>query len=173
MRSLPLVCLALLVPSLAASGSSGAEAAAHAVAKTILIVRHAEAATAPSADDPPLAPDGQKRAAELARVVADAHIQAVFASPLRRSRQTAEAVTQRSGGSVTVVNDVPATVAALRAVPWGASALVVGHSNTIPDLLGGLGAVPPAGKIGFDTIWVVTLTREGGVTVVPLHYGAP
>jgi broad specificity phosphatase PhoE len=175
MRRSLIVCLPFLVSIVAALGvaSGRAVAGAPAATKTILIVRHAEADTAQPGNDPPLAADGEKRAQELARVVADAKLQAVYASPLRRSRQTAEAVVQRAGGSVTVLADVAATVAAMRAVPWGGTALVVGHSNTIPDLLGGLGATPPTGKIGFDTLWVVTLAHDGAVSVVPLHYGAP
>jgi hypothetical protein len=74
-----------------------------------------------------------------------------------------------------VIDDVPAILAALRAEPWGATALVIGHSNTVPELVRGLTgqAVPADEPIIFDRMWIVTMTRDGAVSLLRLHYGAP
>jgi len=42
-----------------------------------------------------------------------------------------------------VVDDVAETVRSVRTRHWGGTALVVGHSNTIPDLIAGLTGRPP------------------------------
>ena len=58
----------------------------------------------------------------------------------------------------------------------GGRHLVVGHSNTVPDLverLGGDGgeAIEEAGE--YDRLYIVTLKREGRASTVLLRYGEP
>ena len=51
-------------------------------------------------------------------------------------------------------------------------ALVVGHSNTVPEIierLGG-GTVAPMADDEYDRLFLVTLTGPGQATVVTLHY---
>jgi hypothetical protein len=51
-------------------------------------------------------------------------------------------------------------------------ALVVGHSDTVPEivkLLGG-GNVPPIGDSEYDRLFIVTLTGPKQATVVTLRY---
>lgn len=67
----------------------------------LLLVRHALPLRVEVAEgqiaDPQLAPAGHEQAAALADALADEHIDALYASPLRRARQTAEAVASRLG----------------------------------------------------------------------------
>jgi hypothetical protein len=78
-------------------------------------------------------------------------------------------------------------VAALRKLAPGSTALVAGHSNTIPDLLQRLGTpdicpdVLPLdeqdrcwiGHGSYDNLFVVSLPKRGQATVHRLHVGPP
>jgi len=159
----------LLVSSIAAAAEPAA------AVKTFIVLRHAEADKSVPGKDPPLSELGRRRAEELARVIGDTAIRAVFSTNLQRTQRTAAPLAQRAGRTVTVVDDVAATIAALQGEPWGATALVVGHSNTVGKIVAGLTGQPfPADeKVGFDQIWIVTVPREGASTVVRLRYGPP
>ncbi len=165
----------LAVALLLASCAGAAAAPQPARLKTIVVVRHAEAAPAPEGADPPLGADGRARAAELARVLGDADVHTIYTTHRARNRQTAEPLAQRLGARTVVLDDVAATLAALAAEPWGTTVLVVGHSNTVPRILSGLTGqpFPERDPVGFDAMWIVGLSRDGGVSLVRLRYGAP
>src|SRR5881227_1947369 len=117
-------------------------AAATEAAPVIFIVRHAEKATT-GGNDPELSVAGQKRAEALARILKDSRITAVFVTELKRTQQTAAPTAKTAHLSPTVVpaGDTPALVSKLRAL--NGNALVVGHGNTIPDLMKALGIATP------------------------------
>jgi broad specificity phosphatase PhoE len=171
----PLLCLlAASSCSVAAAEPKPAPAAAPGV-KTIIVVRHAEAEPGPRGADPPLTTDGRTRAGELSRVLADTPLRTVYTTHYQRGRSTAEPLPRHAGEKPTVIDDVPKTLSALQAEPWGATALVIGHSNTVPELIRGLTgqALPADEPIVFDRIWIVTVTRDGPASLLRLHYGAP
>jgi broad specificity phosphatase PhoE len=172
-RSILLV-LGFTLGGVASADSRPGAAAPIPGVKTIIVVRHAEAEHQPGGD-PSLTPDGRSRALELARVLGDTPLTSVYATHYQRGRQTAAALPRHAGDKPTVIDDVPGTLAALRAEPWGATALVIGHSNTVPDLVRGLtgSALPEAEPIVFDRMWIVTLARDGTASLLRLHYGAP
>ncbi|HEX7842898.1 MAG TPA: histidine phosphatase family protein [Kofleriaceae bacterium] len=149
-------------------------AAAPPGVKTVIIVRHADRDTAQPSNDPPLSADGRTRALELARVLADAPLHAVYITHYLRNRQTAAPLPRHTGENPTVIDEVPATLRALRAEPWGTTSLVIGHSDTVPDLVRGLTgqALPADEPIGFDRMWIVTLTPGGTTSLLRLRYGA-
>jgi broad specificity phosphatase PhoE len=158
----------------AAPAADPVPAAATPGVKTIIVIRHAEAEHQPGGDAP-LTPDGRTRATELARVLGDTPLDAVYLTHFLRNRQTAAPLPRKAGEKPTVIDDVPGTLAALRAGPWGTTSLVIGHSNTVPDLVRGLtGTTLPAGEpIIYDRMWIVTLARDGTASLLRLHYGAP
>jgi broad specificity phosphatase PhoE len=167
--------VALGVAPGSAPGFRGRAASAPAAGvKTIVVVRHAEAETGTPGNDPPLTDPGKARAAELARVLGDLQVRAIYCTRYLRSRLTAEPLARRAGNPLTVIDDVGATLQALKAEPWGSTEVVVGHSNTVPQLVEGLTGRPFADKekVAHDRIWVVTLTQGGAVSILRLHYGA-
>lgn len=144
--------------------------------KTVIIVRHAEAGDTHKGGDNPLTPDGRVRAKELARVLGDSQLRSVYITHYQRNRQTAELVPRVAAGEKpTVIDDVPATIKAVQGEPWGTTSLIVGHSNTVPDLVRGLAGqtLPAEEPIVFDRMWIVTLARDGSATLLRLRYGAP
>ena len=108
---------------------------------TIFIVRHAEKATSTGGDpkDPELSTAGRERAESLAATLKDAAITAVYATEFKRTQQTAAPIARAAAVEVIVVsaNETNTLVAKLK--EHQGAALVVGHSNTIPEILKALG----------------------------------
>ncbi|MCS6946113.1 MAG: histidine phosphatase family protein [Steroidobacteraceae bacterium] len=107
---------------------------------SIIVVRHAEKQLGTIAD-PPLAPEGQRRAHALADLFATGRsvgaIQAIYVSNTRRARETAAPLALRLG--LTPRDRDPRGVRALAREILrehaGQVVLVVGHSNTVPPLI--------------------------------------
>lgn len=119
-------------------------------ASTIYLVRHAEK-SADGGRDPALSTTGRARAEALAASLAPLGIQAIYATPLQRTQQTARPLATALGLPVQVIGfgggiaaHVQAVVAALDKSPAGSKILVVGHSNTIPAIAEALAAQPVA-----------------------------
>lgn len=153
-RSAVLACALLL---------AGAEASA----QHIFLVRHAERADtaggtpAVSGSDPDLSEAGRARAQSLAAVLQDAGIVAIFVTEYKRTQQTAAPLATLLGLAPTVIaaKDVPSLATRLRELEG--SALVVGHSNSIPGVIAALGL--PAVTIAdaeYDNLFVVTDSRK-------------
>lgn len=165
-----LVALAGLVPFSAAAQEAGEDGAP----TVIYLVRHAERAT-DHPSDPTLSPEGEARAMELARLLADAPLDRVFSTDFRRTRLTAAPVTDRHGLSVEVYDPrgegLQAFAGLLRTTPG--HLLVVGHSNTTPELVQALGGDPvsPIGEMEYDRIYLVVVDRQGRVTSTLLRFG--
>lgn len=136
----------------------------------IFVVRHAEKAEGGDAKNPELSTAGQERAGRLGQMLRDAGIAAVYATEFKRTQQTAEPVarTLRLEVEVIAANDDAALVARLRAVRE--SALVVGHSNTLPEIIKALGIQAPVEltESDYDNLFVVL--REPEPRLVRLHY---
>lgn len=142
-------------------------------AVTVIFVRHAERATVPGAD-PPISPEGKRRAERLAITLADAGVTAIYTTEYKRTQETAGPSAERFHLTpVTLPGaDTDRLVAALRQVQSG-TVLVVGHSNTVPKAISQLGG--PSTTIDenqFDNLFVLTL-GTGQVGFVRLHYGEP
>lgn len=153
--------------------SSAVAAAADPV---IFLVRHAERADAGMASakaagaDPDLSSDGVARANALAGVLKEARITAVITTQYKRTLQTGGPTAKVAGVPPTVI-DSKDSVALLQKVKSAhGNVLVVGHSNTLPDLLKALGVTEPVtiAEDQYDAIFVVTLASPP--TFVRLRY---
>jgi broad specificity phosphatase PhoE len=141
----------------------------------ILVVRHAEKNTAMLGADPPLSAAGMLRTRDLGRMLARAGLTAVYTTPYLRNRQTADPVAREHGLVPKVIHDTDSTLAAIRAEPPGSKVLVVGHSNTLPQIIDGLTGTPiePFTEGEFDRLYVVTLDPQGRSSLMLLRFGAP
>lgn len=99
----------------------------------LYLVRHSEK-QADDGEDPGLTDKGNQRSVQLAHWLLDKGITEIWSSDYRRSRDTAQPLASRLGLPVQLYDphDLPALVGRLR--ENGHNALVVGHSNTTPDL---------------------------------------
>ncbi len=148
---------------------------------TVIFVRHAEKAVVPE-DDPSLSPAGQRRAAELMRQLVDADvvagIDAIYATPYRRTEETARPIAEALELPLNSydANDTEAIMEKIVREHKGKIVLVVGHSNTIPVLIGSMGAskkVPPIAEDEYDNIYIVSIPWFGKTKTIRLRYGAP
>jgi broad specificity phosphatase PhoE len=138
-------------------------------APIFFIVRHAEKAST-GGKDPDLSVQGQKRADALAHILKDSQITSVFVTEFKRTQETAAPTARAAHVSPTVVtsNDIGALVEKLRAL--NGNALVVGHGNTIPDLLKALGIAMPVSipEDDYTEIFAVLIGNEP--QLLRLHY---
>ena len=144
-----------------------------------ILVRHAEKADAP-ANDPPLTAEGSARAQALVEVAKYAGVQAVITTQFARTKLTGEPTAKALG----VPNEVVAASGgrhaqdvadAIRTKHRGHTVLVVGHSNTIPAIVGALGAPRPADLCDsdYDRVFVVIIPDSGPARLVQSRFGAP
>jgi phosphohistidine phosphatase SixA len=136
----------------------------------IYLVRHGEK-EAGAAKDPALTPTGQARARNIAHLLHRACIKAVFSSSTVRTQQTALPTAQVAGATVETYDaGKPATlVTRLHAIDGGA-VLVVGHSNTVPELVRQLGGAPGSdiGDDEYDRVYQLSRGADGKVVTVLL-----
>ena len=135
----------------------------------IVVVRHAEKASS-GGNDPELSVAGQKRAEALARILEDSQITAVFVTEFKRTQQTAAPTARAAHLSPTVLSagDIPGLVAKLRAL--SGNALVVGHGNTIPDLMKALGITAPVTIPEDDYTEILLVSLSDPPRLLRLHY---
>lgn len=141
---------------------------------TVIVLRHAEKALAP-VDDPPLTPVGEARAQRLRSLLINNPVRAVYASEARRTQDTARPLASALSLPVTVhpARDPQGLLDAIGGRHIGGTVVVVGHSNTVPDIVSRLtrGKARVALRDDeFDRIFIVTVTRFGPPAVVALRY---
>ena len=138
-------------------------------APVVFIVRHAEKAST-GGKDPDLSVEGQKRADALAHILKDSRITSVFVTEFKRTQQTAAPTARALQVSPTVVpaNDIGGLVQKLRAS--NGNALVVGHGNTIPDLLKALGITTPVSIPEDDYSEIFAVLTDNTPQLLRLHY---
>jgi broad specificity phosphatase PhoE len=148
-----------------------------AAQQTVFVVRHAERADGGQAgsttgNDPDLSEAGRARAASLATALKDAKIAAIFTTELKRTQQTAAPLAKVLGVTPTIVpsKDTAALVARVKTATG--NVLVVGHSNTIPEIAKGLGVSTPIpiADADYDNLFVLSMAKDGPPAVLQLHY---
>lgn len=151
---------AALLPALAACATGSAPPEPH-----VFVMRHLHKA---AGTDPGLTPQGEACAASLASFLAGQRLSGIYASTTRRARETAAPVAAAS--DLTVQDYAPAETAgvAARARAETGSALVVGHSNTVPDIVERLGGTRPGpiDESRYGELWRVS--RSGAVIAMPI-----
>lgn len=163
--------LALAVPAMAP--------AAPPDATVVVVVRHAEKAT-DDARDPTLSQAGQARAQALARRLDATGLDAAYATQYRRTQLTAAPAAARAGVEVAVRPAEAANAASygpdlardLRALPPGSTALVVGHSNTVPAIVSAISGqpAPDMPETEYDRYTVIVLDADGKARVFVSTY---
>jgi broad specificity phosphatase PhoE len=121
----------------------------------VYVMRHLN--TPEGQRDPELLPEGQRAAAALPGWFGRERVRAIYVSDFRRTRQTAAPLAARLRLTPIVYDpaDTPGLIARVRAGPR--PALIVGHSNTVPEIIEALGGTRPAPLVhaDFGDIWRV------------------
>ncbi|HSK63907.1 MAG TPA: phosphoglycerate mutase family protein [Pyrinomonadaceae bacterium] len=153
---------------------------------TVFLIRHAERADEPR-QDPPLTEKGTARSQKLARLLGAAGIKAIYTSQFARTKLTVEPLAKQLGITPTALSlkldpSNPRQIAEESTKETvdkilshaGGSVLIVGHSNSIPDVVKMLGAdvTPTIDEKKFDDLFIVTVYGKGKAKVTHLKYGA-
>lgn len=138
--------------------------------QSIFVVRHAEKLD--SSRDPELSPKGKTRAESLSKSLRNSGISAIFTTEYKRTRLTAAPLAETLKIKPTATNDMAKTLQALKSDQSEKSALVVGHSNTVPEVLKGLGSdlKVEISESEFDRLYIVTPQKNSKPIVSLIHY---
>lgn len=151
---------------------------------TVIFVRHAEKQDI-QGSDPALTPEGQERAKNLARILGSAGIKAVYSSQFIRTKETARPVAEAAGLPVTVVpvesDGMDRRKLSARSIQGvvdgvyaheGQAVLVVGHTNTIGQMISALGGenIAEIPESDYGNLFVVTVYAKGKGHVTRLRY---
>jgi broad specificity phosphatase PhoE len=149
---------------------------------TIIVARYAEKASLTDAD-PELAPLGQQRAIELARVLGNvdviAGVDAIFVLPQRRSVETSMPLATLNNAPVHTIDapeDVEALVLRILDEYKGKIVLVITEPDIIQPLIAemqGSKNLPEMAETEHDNLYIVSIPWFGKVKTLRLRYGLP
>ena len=148
-----------------------------ATTTVVVLARHAEKELG-AIQDPPLSAEGEQRAQRLAQMFGRGqglgHIDAIYVSDARRTQQTAAPLAERLGKQPVVIPaaDIKGTISRVMHEHAGGTVLIIGHSNTVPELIHALSdiQVPPIADDEYDTLYVVSIPTFGHASVLQMEY---
>jgi phosphohistidine phosphatase SixA len=135
MRRIAMVIALVTLSMFAALGTTAQQT-------TVYIVRHAEKnLTDPNAKDPALSMEGLQRSYDLDKLLAQEGISAIFSTNYIRTKKTGEPLAKRIGKDVILYDPAQSAelVAKVKKEFNGKSVVIVGHSNTILQLVEAFG----------------------------------
>jgi 2,3-bisphosphoglycerate-dependent phosphoglycerate mutase len=180
MKKLGILLLAVVIVLGFLSGP--AAAAGEEDITTVIMVRHGEQNAA--TEEMELTDAGLKRAQELARVLKDVDIAAIYATLKMRTQQTAEPTAQEKKISVSTYNynaywDLVKLTGDLLTRHRGKAILICGHSDDVPIMAKiFVGQYSPNQKVDvipkevYDNLFLVSVPASGKTRVLQLKYGA-
>lgn len=142
---------------------------------TFIVLRHAEKET--TGTDPNLDADGLLRAEELKRILNNVPVKAIYSTPYNRTRQTVQPLATAKSITVTEYpTDKPykQLMNELLAAHKGKVVVIVGHSNTVPDMLKAFSNNSFNVTINdsqYDNLFIVSIPNGLSPTITALKYG--
>jgi 2,3-bisphosphoglycerate-dependent phosphoglycerate mutase len=144
--------------------------------KTIIFifVRHAEKNTEPK-DNPALTPEGKARAEYLAQLLKEIEVYRVAATNTTRALQTAQPLIDLTHCATDTYSKSAAEAFLLSTIQGykGKIVLVVGHGNTVPDMLNLLSGEKKYEDINedeYDNIYIASVIEKGNAKIVHYKY---
>ena len=145
----------------------------------VFALRHADRTPDPQDD---LTPKGLARAKLLARMLGESGVSTAFCSSAKRTQMTVQPLRDVLGERLTIVKvstssptHVQDIVDGVTALTDDAVAIIVGHSDTVPEIIRKLTATTvdeiKAGE--FDKLFVLAIRTGGVSTVTQTRYGEP
>ena len=164
------VCFLLVAACSTTSNNYSTDNAAESL--TIYLVRHAEKTT--ERPDPGLTEEGEQRALELVNVLQDKKLTDVHSSDYIRTRETARPSADFFDLEIQLYDagDLPAM--ANKLLQLSGNHLVVGHSNTTPqlvELLGGDSVSEIDEASEYDRLYVITIAQDKSVKSQLMRFG--
>lgn len=139
---------------------------------TVILIRHAEKSDS-STNDPILSTKGKQRANELMHIAGITGIKAIYTSKFTRTKETVEPLAQLlnlTPGEVNESQDIANDILTKHA---GEVVLVVGHTNSIPEVLTLLHSdiIPHIEETEFDNLFILTIYSADKARLIRLKYG--
>lgn len=167
------IVLAAFVTLLCGCSSPSTETSSTGDPVQVFLVRHAEKAG--DEGDVPLTPEGEARATELARMLKDVKLSAVYTTQYKRNADTAKPVAAAMGLDPIVIpaDDLDELVQRIRSAAPSSTVLAVSHSDKLPMIAEKLGApVAPIDHTEYDRLVLITLTGNRALATT-LRFGSP
>ena len=130
--------------------------------QVIYLTRHAEKQAQPK-DDPALTVKGEARALYIAQLLSNKNIQQIFSTHYKRTRSTAKPLANRQGIAIEIYSPSHPDDMIKQVLNSKKNTLIVGHSNTLNDLVIRFG-----GKVkttiehdDYDNLYRLIITPEG------------
>lgn len=142
----------------------------------VYLVRHAEKL---GGKDPLLTPDGNIRSGDLARALKGKNIRRIYVTEYLRTQHTGDSLMLQSGiDTVHYLSDTSCTDLVNKIIAnndLDQPILIIGHSNTVPIIIGKLGLTGyPTAYIPdneFDNLFLLTF-KKGKASFKKMKYGA-
>jgi broad specificity phosphatase PhoE len=142
--------------------------AALAEPTAIYLVRHGEKAA--QGKDPDLTAQGQARAQNIATILQKTGITSIFSTPTARTMQTAQPLATHSNVTVQAYDPKAPKALVEKVKSLNGAVLVVGHSNTLAELVRLFGGAPgpEIADNEYDRLYQLNIAAGGAVTTVLL-----
>jgi broad specificity phosphatase PhoE len=142
---------------------------------TFIVVRHAEK-MADGSKNPELSPEGKKRADALAKILNKLEINKIYSTNYARTQQTVQPIAQAKGLTINEYEAKPqaAFFQKLLQENEGKTVLIVGHSNTVNEILNILTQTQkykPLEDSEYQHIFIVAKAKNGDAQVLNWNYG--
>lgn len=146
------------------------------MATTVILIRHADKDIPQVENDPPLNERGLTRSRLLVHILSTAGIRAIYTSEAQRSKMTANPFSQAHFfPPLPIVRLLAATDLKDHILTHheGRTVLVVGHADTVPDLIRELGgpSLPVINDCVFDNFFVLVRRSATEASLTKLKYG--
>ena len=144
----------------------------------IFVVRHADREPGDE-----LNPSGMQRAVELKRILMNTGIDSIFSTGFVRTQKTVAPLAAALNLPVLLYDSNPPLLKRIDLYSKGKTVLVVGHSNTVAQLIKACGCQPPFLNVPdnqFDNLFLIILQHankkhplSGSCRLLSMKYGAP
>ena len=141
----------------------------------IYVLRHTEKVDATS-EDPALSVAGIARAKYWKKVLQHIEFEQVFTTNFKRNIQTAELISESSSVKPELYYPLSFDVLKFINLIKGQKVLVIGHSNTIPDMVNrliGETRYPPMSHENYNVLYIINIYENGDTNTSKLYIEMP
>ena len=140
----------------------------------IFILRHTEKAD--DSEDPDLSVQGIERAKYWKKVLQHTEIDHVYTTDFKRNIETALLISDNNSVKPELYYPMSFDVQKFLKLIKGKTVLIIGHSNTIPDMVNRLineNKYPPMSHTNYNILYLVTINENGDSSSSMLHIETP
>lgn len=168
-----LVTVSLLLTACSSTTKHNEQPSIEVTETIFYLTRHAEKQKV-GGKDPLLSAQGQARAQALADLLQEAPIQKIYTTKYQRTQLTAKPTSDLKQLDIEVSSLPPKLLAAkLKKLHQNESVLIVGHSNTVPEIITAMGVTTPIviEHKQYGDLYIVKVDNQGQVELELQRYG--